>query len=282
MSDKPTGSRYRRRTMLEVVAQALPRGGPFGAVRRALKRSYERLLAWQASGLESVLPGGEVVRVAPAYRHITWNTDEYEAFRAAVRPGQVVIDAGANVGAYSVLFGHWVGAAGRVYAFEPDPAAFDGLVRHISINGLDGRVRPIRAAIAERSSSATRLAVAASGTSRLVDATGSVGQDTIDVAAVSIDEFCRDEGVRPDVIKIDVEGAELAALRGARRTIAETPGLALFVEMHPSLWRASGMTAAGMKGQCEALGLAAERLDGSRDALWTTEGVCLRLRPGHP
>src|SRR5690349_9663645 len=61
-------------------------------------------LASRGRGFECVLPGGEVVRVAPAFRHVTWNRDEYDAFKAAVRPGASVLDVGANVGAYSLLF----------------------------------------------------------------------------------------------------------------------------------------------------------------------------------
>ena len=52
--------------------------------------------------------------MAPAFRHITWNPDEYTAFRASVRAGDVVLEAGANVGAYTMLFAQWAGPAGRV------------------------------------------------------------------------------------------------------------------------------------------------------------------------
>ena len=49
--------------------------------------------------------------------------------------------------------------------------------------------------------------------------------------------------------------------------------------MHPHLWTALGIAADEVRRECEAQGLAAERLDGSRENLWQTEGVCLRLRP---
>jgi hypothetical protein len=97
---------------------------------------------------------------------------------------------------------------------------------------------------------------------------------------LSIDAFCAERGLKPNVIKIDVEGAELAALRGARQTIAAAGSrLQLFVEMHPALWPALGYTAEDVERECRAQGLTVEHLDGTREGIWTTEGVCLRLRP---
>ena len=103
---------------------------------------------------------------------------------------------------------------------------------------------------------------------------------TRDVRAVSIDQFCAEYRLKPQVIKIDVEGAEFAVLRGARSTIAGAgPGLQLFVEMHPHLWPGLGISVDDVRGECEAQGLVAEAVDGRGEDIWQTEGVCLRLRP---
>ena len=103
------------------AARGRPVRGTAPRVQAAL-----RMLSAGGGGLRSVLPGGEVVLVSPAFRHVTWNRDEYKAFRAAVRPGDVVLEAGSNVGAYTMLFARWAGADGRVFAFEPDPMAYAG------------------------------------------------------------------------------------------------------------------------------------------------------------
>jgi FkbM family methyltransferase len=283
MSDTPRlaqGDSFRTKSLPERIADALPSGGVIGRLRRPLKPIFNALLG-RKHDLESVLPGGEVVHVAPAYRHISWNPEEYDAFRRAVRPGQTVIEAGANVGAYSVLFGQWVGSGGRVFAFEPDPQAFDGLRQHLALNDLTSRVTVVPAAVTDGVEARVRFALGeSSGISRRVLASEPPAARLTDVDAVSIDQFCARERITPDVIKVDVEGAELAVLRGARATIAAAgPSLQLFVEMHPQLWPSLGYSAADIQRECAEQRLVVERFDGRRDGVWDIEGVCLRLRP---
>src|SRR6185295_17176098 len=125
--------RYRRPGIVERLAMRLSKLALSPSIRQPLKRIYLRALTLQTRGrgLPASLPGGESVRVLPEYSYLSWNPDEYRAFRAAVGPGMTAFDVGANVGAYSLLLGQWVGATGSVFAFEPAPAARDGLQRHI-------------------------------------------------------------------------------------------------------------------------------------------------------
>jgi FkbM family methyltransferase len=274
-----TGESFRAKGLAERLAEAMPSGGALGRLRRQLKPVFDRVLRSQ-SGFRSVLPGGEIVLVDPAYRHITWNLDEYQAFRSVVRPGDVVLEAGANVGAYTVLFADWTGSGGRVIAFEPDPAAFAGLQRHIELNHFGDRVNAVASAVSDGLETRLPLAMgSSSGISRMAPGGAPPGMTIAEVAAVSIDAFCRENRIRPNVIKVDVEGAELAVLRGARATIAAAgPSLHLFVEMHPHLWADLGYSADDLRHECAAQNLTAERLDGSTDRVWLTEGVCVRLR----
>jgi FkbM family methyltransferase len=277
----PPAHSFRTKTVAERIAEAVPSGGAFDRVRRLFKPLFQQLLGRRNGGLRSVLPGGEVLQVSPAFRHVTWNCDEYEAFRAAVRAGDVVLEAGANVGAYTMLFARWTGDGGHVFAFEPDPMAYRGLQQHLSLNGLADRVTAVAAAIGDETTTHLRFALfESSGISRMARERDEPGATIEDVPAWSIDRFCAARGIAPTVIKIDVEGAELAALRGARATIAAAgPRLQLFVEMHPQLWPGFGITAGDVEAECRAQGLVVERLDGGTKDLWTVEGVCLRLCP---
>lgn len=270
--------RFRQPGVIERLADRLARLPISPSVRRQLKRLYRLALTVQTGGrgLLRVLPGGETIRVLPEYAYLSWNPDEYRAFYEAVRLGMVALDVGANVGAYSTLLGRWVGSSGSVFAFEPAPATFEGLVRHIELNHLSAIVRPICAAVGQASATA-RLVVAGSvGESRL--ATASDGDErTISVPVTTIDEFCAREGIAPDFIKIDVEGSELAVLRGARETIRAGRGkLALFVEMHPSTWPTLGVSRGDLAAELRSLSLAPEPLTPTAD-MWALEGICLRL-----
>jgi FkbM family methyltransferase len=272
--------RYRRPGIVERLAMRVSKLALGPAIRRPLKRIYLRALTLQTrgKGLAASLPGGETVRVLPEYSFLSWNPDEYRAFRDAVRPGMTAFDVGANVGAYSLLLGQWVGPSGAVVAFEPAPDVHDGLRRHIRLNALDAIVTPVRAAVGAQPADGRLVVAGTPGESRLATSTDD-DATTIAVPVTTIDEFCAREHLTPDFIKIDVEGAELDVLRGARETIRRTRGrLSLFVEMHPSRWRSSGLTLTAVRAVLDAQQLDAVPLTAGADP-FAIEGICVRLVP---
>jgi FkbM family methyltransferase len=269
---------FRQPGLVERLARRLSQLPLNASMRARLKRWYVAALTLQSRGrgLAASLPGGEIVRVLPEHAHLGWNPDEYHAFRQAVHAGMTALDVGANVGAYSLLLGQWVGPNGSVHAFEPAPATFDGLVKHVGLNALDHVVYPVQAALGAVSSTASLLVSGTHGESRLA-APAERGAATIDVSVTTIDEYCRAHRLMPAFIKIDVEGAELDVLRGARETIRRAgPSLALFVELHPSIWPRIGVGRKDIEAELSAQGLSVETLlPGSEP--WTLEGVCVRL-----
>lgn len=272
-------NRFRRRSLMDAAGERL-RGIPLGTRLRGWGRAAYHaawLLQTGGRGLSCTLPSGERIRVLPEHRYLSWNPLEYAAFRAAVAPGMVAIDVGANVGAYAVLLGQWVGSAGHVYAFEPAREAFRGLARHVALNDQGGVVRSVAAAVSDREGSGNLVVAATAGESRLAGI--SEHGLTLTVPTVTIDSFCAREGVTPSFIKIDVEGAELAVLRGARETIRRGGDrLALFVELHPSIWTILGVTRAEFESELDRQGLRVEPLAGGDP--WAVEGMVVRLVRG--
>lgn len=268
------GRDFRKHTLIERVAARLP--APAFA-RSSMETIYEGLL-WLSTagrGLRANLAGGETVRLLPACRGASWNPDEYAALRRAVREGDIVLEGGANVGAYTMLFAQWVGPGGHVFAFEPVPSIAVLLRRQLRLNRIDGRVTVIEAAIEATSGELTLLAPGLLGINRPALPDDRPDQQ-IRVAALAIDDFCEARGVNPSVLKLDVEGAELAALRGARRTLASPSLRDLFVEWHPSLWPSLGYSAADVQRELAMQGFSAEPLR-SGDDVWRVEGICARL-----
>ncbi len=160
-----------------------------------------------------------------------FDPDEIDAVRRALKPGDVAVDVGANIGVYTLEMARAVGTQGRVWAFEPDPANAVLLEKNVMRNGYRN-VTVIRAAVADFSGRSTIARHADNAGMHKLSETGDV-----DVEVVRLDDL-----VQPPVkfLKIDVEGAEAAVLRGAHRTIAQSPHLSALVEYNPSGLRAFG------------------------------------------
>lgn len=275
MSQVGRGEHFRGASWIERGVERL-RGGRTRTAPPALRRLHEFVLdLLPGDHLVSTLPGGERVRLCARYRQLGWNPEEYAAFRDAVTPGATVFDVGANLGAYTLLFAQWVGPAGKVVAFEPAPAAATGLRRLVGLNEVRDRVEIVEAAVSGAVGTASFASDGSSGANALVAAAPG-GRGVISVPTTSLDAFCDAHRLRPDVIKIDVEGEELEVLRGARRTLS-LPSVQAFLELHPSAWVARGITAAAIRAELESLRLTAEPLDPSID-IWKTEGISVRLR----
>jgi len=131
-----------------------------------------------------------------------------------VRPGMVAWDVGANVGFYTVALSNLVGSNGHVVAFEPDGLNAAYLLRHIELNKVTN-VQVVQAAVCSSVGLISFSVGAASTNGAIVDAS------CLKVPSLSPDEFLSTRnGMPPDFMKIDVEGAEAEVLMGSARLLA--------------------------------------------------------------
>jgi len=153
------------------------------------------------------------------------------------RPGGVVLDVGANIGVYSMLFARWGGSAGRVFAFEPAPSTLELLRAHLRLNQLEAQVEVVAQAVSDKVGEAVFYTHSFSGENSLnpvFSARGDIAS-SVRVPVTTLDQFCQARNLAPTLIKIDVEGFELQVLQGARETILRHRP-ALVVEMHTHIW----------------------------------------------
>lgn len=156
-------------------------------------------------------------------------------YRSRVKPGMTVVEIGANLGFFTLLFSGLAGERGRVLAFEPDPENFR-LLEKSSAGRANVRCR--RAAVSDRVGTLNLyLSGENRGDHRVYDCGD--GRLRVETPAVSLDEELGPGG-RADFIKMDIQGAEYKALLGMERTIRNSPALDMLCEFTPGLIRKAG------------------------------------------
>jgi len=167
------------------------------------------------------LPGGGrmICSFDVPYEAMVWARQEEEvelrALQALLSPGDHFVDCGANVGLWSLVAAGRVGAAGRVTAFEPNPPAYQRLTQNVAASGEVGRrVTAINVAVADRVGEAAFATGTHHNLGRIV---ADPAADSIVVAAVTLDDQLGETPVH--ALKLDIEGGEAAALRGAMRIL---------------------------------------------------------------
>jgi len=171
-----------------------------------------------------------------------------------VKPGDTVIDVGANIGYYTRLLSRLVGPNGTVFAFEPDPTNFSVLEK----NTADlGNVTIVNKAVSDDTGTGTlSLSKSNLGDHRLYPA--GQGRESVEVEITTLDDYFLGDGntLPPiDFIKVDAQGAEGAVLHGARHLMAASPNLKMLIEYAPKMMKEYGITATEMIHALKAAGL---------------------------
>jgi FkbM family methyltransferase len=218
-------------TLLTKAIQTLRDEGPAAFAQKA----WRKLRFWAEQARlpyvrSMTLEGGETIKV---YVNTPFSSGWYTRARAAspelgwirnaLRPGHVVADVGANNGFTGVLFARSVGPSGKVVGFEPSPANLEAARENIRLNAA-ANFELVAAAVGAQ---AGKVSFDPGFGNGVVAAAG-----TVEVPLLTLDEHFGT--TRVDLIKVDIEGYELEALRGARQLLTRRPALA--IEMHIALY----------------------------------------------
>ncbi|MBC8136375.1 MAG: FkbM family methyltransferase [Fibrella sp.] len=196
-------------------------GSPPGAVETRL-RSGERMIVNLSDGQQ---------------RHIYY-TGIYEhrfmlCLARYLSNGQIFVDIGANVGAYTLFAAAQVGATGHVFSIEPNPKAFARLSQNVELNDFRNCTLMEKAVSDRAGSSAMFSAFDDLAVSRLVgEGNGQPPRpkETVTVAVETLDACLGDRAGIVQIVKADAEGAEMQILRGATQTLRGRPYLLLEVD----------------------------------------------------
>jgi FkbM family methyltransferase len=179
-------------------------------------------------GLRLHYPPHDPTTVVSILLHGDYEPETRAVVQKSLKPGMTFVDLGANIGYFTVIAGKSISPGGRVYAFEPLPPIADYLERNIRENGLQDVVRVERLAVSDQSGVVRFSAGETSSVGAHIADTSGAG---IDVPTVSLDDhFARAGWPRVDFVKMDIEGAELAALRGMRELARRSQRLTLVFE----------------------------------------------------
>jgi FkbM family methyltransferase len=222
---------------------AAPRASSQLLMNRALKRRPRSFVS--RSELGFVLAGNTSDLIQRyVYLFGVWEPDTTAWVAKHLRPGDVVIDIGANIGYFSLLAASRVGASGTVIAFEPVPSIGDLFEANVARNGFQVDLR--RVAVSDEpgtiemfKSSDTNI-----GRSSTQRANGSHSEGMVEMVRVAdvVDEALW-SSVR--LVKIDIEGDEFRALKGLDELLTAMPdGSAVLVEVTPDDLRTRGFSAA--------------------------------------
>lgn len=161
-----------------------------------------------------------------------YEPQEVALVQQIIQAGDVVIDIGANIGYYTLLFASLVGETGEVLAFEPDPQNFAILQQNVALNHYSQVILEPKALSYSASQSHLYLCHENHGMHRLYPSV--CCQDNVLVETVALDAYLANYERDIDFIKIDIEGAEYAAVQGMQRTLRRFPNLMLLTEFSPA------------------------------------------------
>jgi len=280
--------RQARRQRLERIHIARDARERFGwehalesAPMREMRARFGNYLEVEANGHPFVIDLRDTVVGQGILYDGAWEPEKTQLFAQLLRLGDRVVDVGANIGYYSVLFGHSVGEHGRVLAIEPDPDNARLARQNIGLNGLRKTVHLEQAAAGPHAGQLVLFAkagIANRGDHRTWD-DGADGERRLRVKMVAVDDCVR-SWPAVQTIKMDIQGYEGHAIEGMRDTLGRNADLALVTEFWPSSMRRAGSDPQGFLAGLRALGFSAWRIgDRGELAAVDSETLVAELEP---
>jgi FkbM family methyltransferase len=174
------------------------------------------------------------------YYESNYEADNYTLLRQQVKPGMHILDIGAHIGLFSATCSQLAGPQGKIICFEPTADTFSVLKETLRLNHCEN-VTALQAAVGDKEGTATFYvsSMAGSNTNSLVKNKSGKELSEYDVRLVTIDGVVSEYSLKPSLIKIDAEGAELDVLKGGAKTFTDHKPV-LILGLHPAFIKQKG------------------------------------------
>lgn len=166
---------------------------------------------------------------------ISYDDYAFNLLEKEIRFGENVVDIGAKVGLYSLVFSKFVGSTGTVFAFEPTPDSFNILKKNKAVNYLENLIIEQKA-VTDKDGIEKLEICEFDGNNRL----NNNCENGINVNCVSLDSYFADYIKKISFIKIDVEGLEPKVLSGMRNILKKNTEIKILLEYNPKLLKFFG------------------------------------------
>ena len=191
-----------------------------------------------------------------------------EAIGRLLKRGSTFIDIGSNKGDFALLAAGKVGDSGKVFCFEPEPQNCRWIRESIKLNGYRN-IRLFELALSDSNGEARLYLGRKSGSHTMVGPFQDWDSGVVTVRMRTLDDLLSEiHQEKVDMMKIDVEGAELSVLKGAQWVLCQNPNVRLLIELHPHL----GVNTAEVCDFLHGLGFSVRRAEIPFDTRIPAEG----------
>jgi|APSaa5957512535_1039671.scaffolds.fasta_scaffold00338_25 FkbM family methyltransferase len=165
---------------------------------------------------------------------------ETELMKKYIKKGDIVIDVGANIGYFTLIYSQLVGKYGKVYAFEPEPKNFAILKKNVEINKYENIILEEKAV--SDTNEKIKLYVSDHMANHKIYQVDSSAKNFLEINAINLNDYLENLGIDKKInfIKIDVEGAEFHVFNGIKSLLSKNPNLKIFTEFMYGMIKSCG------------------------------------------
>ncbi len=164
---------------------------------------------------------------------------ETKLIKNEIKQDDIVLDLGANIGYYTLIFAKLVGENGKVFAFEPDPTNFALLKKNVKINDYKNIVLINKAVSNKTGKLKLFLCEDNKGDHRIYDSKDD--RKFIEIESIRLDDYFKNQNNKINFIKMDIQGAEYRAVKGMRVLLNENENVKILSEFWPIGLKKSGV-----------------------------------------